>query len=129
MSKMLINIRRYFGGIIEFIDDLAEETRLWPFVIILYSFFISVTVNMSLEKMIANDSLVFLISLLTFILTAVILRVYQKFSFYFGVFISILLSVIYSTIAYTKYGIFTAISTFIILMIIFFCLNFKPSEK
>lgn len=122
---MLTKLKMIFDDI----SHISEKQKLTQYMIVLYSFAISFFIYRFFETVFSTDSkLVFLISMLAFILLVRIFYKYPKFGFVFGVLLSFILSLIYSALAYDTYGFFGAISKFIILMVIFIYINFKLGE-
>lgn len=113
-----------------FVDDLTDGAKLVWWVAMLYSFILSAFCWAIMSHFIALDSgAYFLISIVIFFGFNYIFNKYSKFAAIFGYLASIFLSLLISTGIYNTYGIFWAISVFIITVLIFLGINFGSNES
>lgn len=113
-----------------FIYDAVDRVELVWWMIMFYSFILSVCVWAIMSSFIALDSgAYFLISMIVFFAFNYIFNKYPKFGAIFGYLASIFLSLLISKAIYNAYGIFWAISVFIITVLIFLGINFASNES
>lgn len=113
-----------------FVDDLTDNVKLAWWMPIFYSFILSTVFWAFMSHFIKLESGVyFLISIIVFFTFNYLFDKYQKFSVIFGYLASVFFSLLISKSIYGAYGIFWAISVFIITTLVFLGINFASNEN